>query len=121
MRLWCPGGAWLPASTSCPSPGGTLEALGWRGSLLEQILAGRVEPSLLQVFLLPQPSQDTPQDPISRLEVASNVFQPLSEKGITDMKESSGKRTFWILKEQVACQRSNEPKQNKLLLLKLLL
>jgi hypothetical protein len=34
------------------------------------------------------------------------------------MKESSGKRTFWILKEQVACQRSNELKQNKLQLLK---
>lgn len=37
------------------------------------------------------------------------------------MKESSGKRAFWILKEQVACQRCNEPKQNKLLLLSLFL
>lgn len=34
------------------------------------------------------------------------------------MKESSGKRTFWILKEQVACQRCNKLKQNNLLLLK---
>lgn len=37
------------------------------------------------------------------------------------MKESSGKRAFWILKEQVACQRCNEPKQNRLLLLSLFL